>query len=685
MSETLTTGSAAARAPIPAIPAAPDGRVRAVIENVTPSVDGGRFAAKCIAGDRVVIEADCFADGHDVVAARLLWRRDEEAQWRLQPMAALGNDRWRAEFVPEAPGRYRYTVQAWVDRFLSWRHDFERRIDETDLRLAASSGAALAAQAAERGSGDTAARLSDWAQRLERAARAEADMAQLKLLGLDAEMAEAMMRLPDLRFACVHAVEYPLIVDRERARFSTWYEFFPRSAAQRPGVHGTFKDCEAMLPYVAQMGFDVVYFPPIHPIGRRNRKGKNNTLTPVEGDVGSPWAIGAEEGGHKAVHAPLGTLADFERLVQRARDHRIEIALDIAFQCAPDHPYVKAHPQWFRRRPDGSVQYAENPPKKYQDIYPFDFESDDWQAMWRELADVMLFWVGHGVKIFRVDNPHTKAFPFWEWAITTIKAQHPDVLFLSEAFTRPRVMHRLAKLGFSQSYTYFTWRNTKRELTEYFTELAHGRGHDYFRPNAWPNTPDILPEALQYGGRPAFMSRLVLAATLSSSYGIYGPSYEHLEAAAREPGAEEYLNSEKYELKVRDLARADSLAAFIGRVNRIRHDNPALQSNDTLRFLPVDNEQLIAYAKHTPEHDNVVICVVNLDPHHAQSGWIRVDLEGLGLAPDEAFQVHELLTDARHLWHGERNYVSLDPLRVPAHVFRLRRRVRREQDFDYFL
>jgi len=671
----------------PNLPISPeaDGRVRAVVEHVTPSVDGGRFAAKCIVGDEVTVEADCFADGHDVITAQLLWRRDEQAQWHVQPMAALGNDRWRATFVPETVGRYRYTVRAWVDRFLSWRHDFERRVDEADLRLAARTGAELAAQAAERAGGEAATRLADWAARLNRAAQSAPDIAALKQLGLDAGVAELMMQVPDLRFACMHPVEFALVVDRERARFSAWYEFFPRSAAQRPGVHGGFKDCEAMLPYVAQMGFDVVYLPPIHPIGRINRKGKNNTLVTVEGDVGSPWAIGADEGGHKAVHAPLGTLADFEQLVRRAREHGIEIALDIAYQCAPDHPYVKAHPQWFRRRADGSVQYAENPPKKYQDIYPFDFESDDWQAMWRELADVMMFWVDRGVKVFRVDNPHTKAFAFWEWAITTIKARHPDVLFLSEAFTRPKVMHRLAKLGFSQSYTYFTWRNTKRELTEYFTELAHGAGRHYFRPNAWPNTPDILPEYLQYGGRPAFMLRLVLAATLSANYGIYGPSYEHLEASPREPGAEEYLHSEKYELKARDLNREDSLAAFIGRVNGIRNDNPALRANETLQFLPVDNEQLIAYTKSTPQQDNVVVCVVNLDPHHTQSGWVGIDLAALGLATDAPFQVHELLTDARYLWHGERNYVSLDPQRVPAHLFRLRRRVRREQDFDYFM
>ncbi|MGE5336435.1 MAG: alpha-1,4-glucan--maltose-1-phosphate maltosyltransferase [Gemmatimonadota bacterium] len=662
-----------------------DGRVRAVVENVTPSVDGGRFAVKRIVGDRVVVEADCFADGHDVLAVNLLWRREDDADWNSLPMVTVGNDRWRGVFAPDAVGNYRYTVMAWVDRFLSWRHDFERRVDEADLRLALRAGAQLAVQAAERASGDAAARLTDWAVQLNRAAQSEPATAQLRELALAADMAELMMRYPDQRYAFTHPVEFPLVVDRERALFSAWYEFFPRSAAQSPERHGTFRDCEAMLPYVADMGFDIVYFPPIHPIGRVNRKGRNNTLVTVADDVGSPWAIGAEEGGHKSVHPPLGTLADFERLVARARDLGMEIALDLAYQCAPDHPYVKEHPAWFRWRPDGTVQYAENPPKKYQDIYPFDFESDDWQALWRELADVIDFWIGRGVKIFRVDNPHTKAFPFWEWTIATVKARHPDVLFLSEAFTRPKVMHRLAKLGFSQSYTYFAWRNTKRELTDYFTELAHGPGRDYFRPNAWPNTPDILTEYLQLGGRPAFMSRLVLAATLSASYGIYGPAYEHIEATAREPGSEEYLHSEKYELKARDLKRGDSLAAFISRVNHVRRDNPALHANESLRFLTVDNEQLIAYAKSTPALDNVVICLVNLDPHHVQSGWLQIDLAALGLAPDAPFQVHELLTDARYLWHGERNYVSLDPQRVPAHVFRLRRRVRREQDFDYFM
>jgi len=429
----------------------------------------------------------------------------------------------------------------------------------------------------------------------------------------------------------------------------------------------------------------VLYLPPIHPVGRDKRKGKNNAVRAAPDDVGSPWAIGAAEGGHKAILAELGTLEDFRRLVAGAQSRGIEIALDIAFQCAPDHPYVKAHPTWFRSRPDGTVQYAENPPKKYQDIYPFDFESDDWQALWAELKSIFDFWIGEGVKIFRVDNPHTKAFAFWEWAIGEIKRAHPDVLFLAEAFTRPKVMHRLAKLGFSQSYTYFAWRNTKQELAEYFTELAQGPGRNYFRPNVWPNTPDILTEALQFGGRPIFMSRLVLAATLSASYGIYGPAYELMEAAPRDPGSEEYLDSEKYQLRHRDLERPDSLRHFVALVNRIRRDNPALHADASLRFFPTDNEQMLCYAKRTADGRNQIVTVVSLDPHNVREGWIELDAAALGLEPGAQYQMHDLLTGARFLWQGARNFIRLDPARVPAHIFQLRLRVHREQDFDYFL
>jgi starch synthase (maltosyl-transferring) len=678
------TGAAAAAAAEPI--EVYDGRVRAVIEAVTPQVDGGRFAAKCCAGDRVVVEADCFADGHDVVACALLWRPDGDHDWSHVMMTPLGNDRWRAEFVPDAPGGYRYSICGWVDPFLSWRHDFERRVDAEDLRVAALSGAALIAQAAQRtADAEERRQLDDWAHRLSDAARDGAgDVDALKRLGLDETLAGIATRHPDLSHANSCARDYALWVDRGRARHSTWYELFPRSASNDPARHGTFADVEALLPYVAGMGFDVLYLPPIHPIGRERRKGPNNTLEAGPDDVGSPWAIGAEEGGHKAILPALGTPEQFRRLVAGAQRHGLEIALDIALQCAPDHPYVREHPEWFRKRADGSIQYAENPPKKYQDIYPFDFETAAWRELWEELASVFEHWIGEGVRIFRVDNPHTKAFPFWEWLIARIHAQHRDVLFLSEAFTRPKVMHRLAKLGFTQSYTYFTWRHTKRELAEYFNELAHGPGAQYFRPNVWPNTPDILTAELQHGGRATFMARVALAATLSANYGIYGPAYELLEHVAVRPGSEEYLDSEKYQRRVWDRGRADSLAEFIGVLNRARRENPALQRDDTLRFLHVDNEQLIVYAKCTPDLANVIVCAVNLDPHHVQSGWVDVDLGALGIAPDEPYQMHDLITGEHYLWSGVRNYVSLDPHRVPVHVMRLRKHLQREQDFDYF-
>jgi starch synthase (maltosyl-transferring) len=658
-----------------------EGRVRAIVENVTPCVDGGRFAAKCVVGDRFVVEADCFADGHDVLGVRLRWRDETVSAWQEAPMVPLGNDRWRASFVPERLGRHVYTVTAWVDHFLSWRHDFARREDPEDLRVAALAGAELVAAAAARASGPDRAPLEAWAERL----RGERDAKVLRAVALDESLGALAAAYPDRRFAGDFPLELPLSVDRERARFSTWYELFPRSAAPEPGRHGTFRDVEARLPYIARMGFDVLYLPPIHPIGRERRKGGNNALVAALEDVGSPWAIGAAEGGHTAIHPALGTLEDFRRLVGAARDHGMEVALDIAFQCAPDHPYVAAHPDWFRKRPDGTVQYAENPPKKYQDIFPFDFESAAWRSLWLELAAVIEFWVAQGVSIFRVDNPHTKAFPFWEWVIAELRREHPHLIFLAEAFTRPKVMHRLAKLGFTQSYTYFAWRNTKAELMEYFTELAEGPGRDYFRPNAWPNTPDILTEYLQFGGRPAFMVRLVLAATLAASYGIYGPAFELGEAEARDPGSEEYRDSEKYQLRHWEIGRPDSLAGFIARVNRVRRENAALQTDRELRFFPVDNDSLICYGKRSEDGASTILTVVNLDPHHAQSGWVELDLPALGLDERTPYQMHELLTGARYLWSGARNYVKLDPSRAPAHVFRLRRRVRSERDFDYFL
>jgi starch synthase (maltosyl-transferring) len=658
-----------------------DGRVRAVIDAVRPAVDGGRFAVKRISGDEVRVEADCFTDGHDALRVMLRWRRESQAAWQEVEMRDLGNDRWRAGFTAGEPGRYRYTVVAWVDAFLTWRRELERRKDADDIAIAVRVGAALVEEAAARAEGPDRERLLAWATGL--AAPSAPEL--LKVLALDEALGEVALRHPDRSLEARWPVERPLVVDRERARYSTWYELFPRSASPEAGRHGTFADVIDRLAYVAELGFDVLYLPPIHPIGREKRKGPNNALVAGKDDVGSPWAIGAAEGGHKSIHAGLGTIEDFRRLVAAARVRGMELALDIAYQCAPDHPYVKAHPDWFRWRPDGTVQYAENPPKKYQDIYPFHFESADWAAMWAELKDILDFWIAEGVRIFRVDNPHTKAFPFWEWAITEVKREHPDVLFLAEAFTRPKVMHRLAKLGFSQSYTYFAWRNTREELTAYFTELTRGPGRDYFRPNAWPNTPDILTEALQFGGRPAFMARLVLAATLCPSYGIYGPAYELLEAEPRESGSEEYRDSEKYQLRHWDLDRPDSLRHFIARVNRIRRENPALQCAEGLRFFPTDNAQILCYARQDEDGANQVVVVVNLDPHNVHTGWIELDGAALGLDAATPFQMHDLVTGERFLWHGTRNYVRLDPARTPAHVFRLRRRTRREQDFDYFL
>ena len=657
-----------------------EGRRRVVIEAVTPQVDGGRFDAKRVVGEAVIVEADVFADGHDRLACALLYRHEADSVWTEVAMTALPNDRWRASFTVDRLGRYLYSVIGWVDAFASWRHDFHRRPDnDPDAAISALVGAEQLRAVAARAPEPDRAMLTDAAARLASdipgpARRAIAD---------DLALAQLVACHAERRFVARHERELSVAVNRERARAGAWYEFFPRSC--KGGGHGRFTDCEKMLDYVAAMGFDVVYLPPIHPIGRTYRKGPNNVPAASRDAVGSPWAIGGAEGGHKAVHPGLGTLDDFRRFVAKATEHGLDVALDLAFQCSPDHPYIKEHPEWFRRRPDGSIQYAENPPKKYQDIYQFDYESDAWESLWRELKSIVDFWIEQGVRIFRVDNPHTKSFAFWEWLIAEVRREHPDVFFLAEAFTRPKVMHRLAKLGFSQSYTYFTWRNTKSELIEYFTELAQQHGREYFMPNVWPNTPDILSEYLQFGGRPAFMVRHVLAATLAASYGIYGPAFEHAEARSREPGAEEYADSEKYQTRHWDLDRPDSLRDFIARVNRIRRDNPALLSDWGLQYHAIDNDKLFCYSKTTADGTDVVLVVVNLDPHHRQSGWVEMPLERFGLTPGRPYQMHDLLSGARFLWDGARNYVELDPQVTPAHIFRLRRRVHREHDFDYYL
>ena len=661
----------------------PEGRRRVVIEGITPVIDGGRFPIKRVYGEDVVVEADVFCDGHDMLGCVLRYRQEGSAGWDEVPMEPLGNDRWRGVFTVSHIGVYHYTVMAWSDRFASWCRGLAKKVEAgQEVGIDLLIGAELVQHASMRTSGAAAQQLRAWVAVLQDDRRAIEERLHI---AVGEALRAAMQAHPDRALATTSSPELAVVVDRPKARFSAWYEMFPRSCAPHPGQHGTFKDGEARLPYIAAMGFDVVYLPPVHPIGITHRKGRNNVTVAGTDDPGSPWAIGAPQGGHKAIHPQLGTLEDFRRFVAKAREYDIEVALDIAFQCSPDHPYVSEHPEWFRQRPDGTVQYAENPPKQYQDIYPLDFETDHWQELWEELKSVVLFWVEQGVHIFRVDNPHTKPFRFWEWLIREVKHAAPDVLFLSEAFTRPKVMYNLAKRGFTQSYTYFAWRNTKAEIIDYFTTLTQTEVREFFRPNLWPNTPDILTEYLQLGGRPAFMTRLVLAATLGASYGIYGPAFELCEHRPREPGSEEYLNSEKYEIRHWDIARPDSLKDLIARVNRIRHENPALHHDWCLRFHTVSNDHLLCYSKHTEDHADIILVVVNLDPHHTQSGWVEISSEALDLPLDGHYQVHDLLSDSRYLWYGPRNFVELNPSVVPAHIFRLRRHVRTERDFEYYL
>lgn len=653
---------------------------RVVIENIRPQIDCGAFPIKRVVGEKVVVEADIFADGHDSVSANLLYKAQNEKDWNEISMTLLENDRWRGEFLVEKIGNYYYTIEGWVDYFKEWQKGFKKKFEAGyDTKVELLMGADLIDDSLGIAPSKDRKRLKEFGNILK-----GTNLEEGISIALGDELAELMEKNPDKASATRFEKELRVVVDRPRALFSAWYERFPRSTSSVPGKHGTFKDLEKLLPEIARMGFDVLYLPPIHPIGKTHRKGKNNSPVARPDDVGSPWAIGSEEGGHKSIHPQIGSMLDFESLVKKTVDLGMEVAMDLAFQCTPDHPYVREHPEWFRKRPDGSIQYAENPPKKYEDIYPLNFETDDVQGLWVELKSVAVFWIGKGVKIFRVDNPHTKAFPFWEWLIGDIKRDYPEVIFLSEAFTRKKVMYRLAKIGFTQSYTYFTWRNTKREFVDYLTELTHTQTSEFFRPNFWPNTPDILPEHLQFGGRPAFVMRLVLAGTLSSNYGIYGPAFELWE---NEPltGKEEYLNSEKYEIRAWDWNKKGNLRDLIAIFNGIRKENPALQATRNLKFYEVDNEYLLFYGKATDDLENIILVVVNLDPFHTQSGWVTVPIDEFGIYPDQPYLVHDLLSQDKYIWHGERNYVELNPHVTPAHIFRLRKKLKRETDFDYFL
>ena len=665
-----------------------EGRKRVVIEEVTPQVNGGRYPAKRILGDHVTVTAAVFSDGHDHVAARLLYRHSTEKNFKSVPFSALSNDLWTARFPADQLGTWHFTVEGWVDHFDTWVHDLGKRlaaqpdpqqptqqVEPQDIPMQLEIGARLIDEAQKRAKGSDAAKLR----------AAAADLRALAAKGLPRyedplapDLIDLVAAYPDLSFATRYEGELPIWVDRERARFSAWYELFPRSASSISGQHGTLRDVVTRLPEIAAMGFDVLYMPPIHPIGTQYRKGKNNSVKAEPGEVGSPWAIGAAEGGHTAILPELGTLEDFDALVEAAKVAEMELALDIAFQCAPDHPWVTEHPDWFKMRPDGTIQYAENPPKKYQDIYPINFESADWRGLWEALCGVFKFWIARGVRVFRVDNPHTKALPFWEWCITSIHAEHPDVLLLAEAFTRPHVMYSLAKGGYTEGYTYFTWRNTKKDLEEYFTEICNPPVSDFFRPNVWPNTPDILHEQLQVADpaarRSIFIQRAILAATLSANWGIYGPAYELCEGRPAKPsvgkkGSEEYLDSEKYQIRAWDRTDPISIAPLITQLNHFRHENAALQRNERLQFHKTENDNVMCYSKSNEDGSNVVLVVVNLDNTAEQTAWIRLRLDALGVPWGADFEVEDLLTGARWTWQ-EWSYISLKPA-LPAHILRL--------------
>ena len=640
-----------------------------LIDNLQPLIDCGRSAIKRIVGEDLVVEADIFKDGHDVVAAILKWRVVGKRAWRETPMTFVDNDRWRGVCTLYDQAIHEYTVEAWTDTFRSWQQEFAKKFEGgiSDLRSEALEGAAIVKAAANRARNRAdSARLREFAEQIVTGANSE-----IYAIAQSGELDVLMATYPDRADATQYEPIPQVVVDRPVAVFGAWYEFFPRSAEGRGGRGSTFRDCLPRVDDAKAMGFDVIYFPPIHPIGRANRKGRNNSVTCKPGDPGVPWAIGGEAGGHKAVEPSLGTLEDFDWLQKEIRRRGMEIALDFAINCSPDHPYVKEHPEWFYKRPDGTIKYAENPPKKYEDIYPINFRCENWRELWTEMKSIVLFWAERGVRIFRVDNPHTKPVAFWEYLIEGVRENYPDAIFLAEAFTRPKMMKSLARAGFNQSYTYFTWRISKQELIDYFTELTQTEMSEYFRPNLWPNTPDILPFVLQEGGRPAFMTRVLMAATLSPLYGIYS-GYELCENEAL-PGREEYLDSEKYQFKERDWNAQGNIKDWIARINRIRKQNRALQMYTNLRFYPADNDAILFYGKMTPARDNIILVVVNLDPFRKQNSFVHVPIEEFGQMATDEYQVHDLLNDARYTWRGRRNYVELDPEIQPAHIFLVRR------------
>jgi starch synthase (maltosyl-transferring) len=637
-----------------------EGKSRVIIENVQPQVDGGLYPAKRTIGERVDVTADIFGDGHDHLRARLLYKKEGAPQWHHVEMTPTYNDNWYGAFTVTEKGTYEFTLMAWVDHFDTWYEGFKKKAAaKVDVHLELKEGVQYIRTVAA----DKHENLKEAIGILEGDYNAALHYVQRP------EFGELVHNHPLITHETTYAKVLSVVVEHKKANFSSWYELFPRSASLQ-GRHGTFLDVIKLLPRVSAMGFDVLYLPPIHPIGKVNRKGKNNNVRAEAGEPGSPWAIGSDEGGHKAIHPELGTLEDYKKLIAEARKLNIDIALDLAFQCAPDHPYVKEHPDWFKQRPDGSIQYAENPPKKYQDIYPFNFETDDWQALWQELKSVITFWIDQGVNIFRVDNPHTKPIPFWQWAIAEVNKEYEDVIFLAEAFTKPKVMASLGKIGYTQSYTYFTWRVYKQEIVEYMNELVFGPSRNYFRPNFWPNTPDILPFHLQYQGENIFIIRLALAATLSSNYGIYGPAYEFYDNVPMQ-GKEEYYNSEKYEVKLHDWKRTNRMIDIIAMINKARQEHAALQSTWNMQFCAIENGNLLAYVKATDDLTSVILMIVNLDPSGRQSGFVQLPKDRLKLGDHINVKVHDLITDEHYTWTQEWNYVELDPYKMPFHLFKV--------------
>ncbi|WP_345266409.1 alpha-1,4-glucan--maltose-1-phosphate maltosyltransferase [Nibrella viscosa] len=642
-----------------------DGQKRVVIERVSPEIDKGRYPIKAVPGELISVEADIITDGHDKIAARLLYKHNAEQQWTEVPMTLINNDRWGATFTVEKQGRYLYTIEAWVDHIASWQHEIILKIkDGQYVNSELLAGVPYVEGMAQRAKGDDKKTLKAIAKLF----KDKNQYGDAIAIAQSPQFTEWFNTYPERQHPARHEPILGVEVDREKAGFSTWYCLFPRSASQEPGRHGTFRDVEMLLPRISGMGFDVLYLPPIHPIGTTFRKGKNNSVTSAPGEPGVPYGIGSELGGHTAIHPDLGTLDDFKHLVERCKEFGMEVAMDLAIQCSPDHPWAKEHPEWFKKRPDGTIQYAENPPKKYQDIYPVYFETDEWRSLWEELRHVMLTWGSWGVRMIRVDNPHTKPFAFWEWVIAEVKKVYPDMIFLSEAFTKPKVMQELAKRGFAQSYTYFTWRNTKLELEEYLTELTQTDMKYYYRPNFWPTTHDINPSILQQGHEPQFLIRYFLAATLSANYGIFGPSFELMEHVPI-PGKEEYLNSEKYEVRHWDWNETNKLTYLISLVNRIRRENPALQKTSNLHFCRVDDDALMAYLK--VDGTNRLLMVVNMDAYNRRANMVQVPIWQLGIPDWKEYTVHDLLTGAYYTWRGEWNYVELDPYVLPMHLFRI--------------